>query len=162
MSSRECSDFEPAVINTMLHAAENGFKRCTLPKCFSKGSFHDLCALSFHSIRFRPSSDGGTDSSAPRGRTPTRRAGSCGRTKPVFLGAVKKVGAWSSCPVVGLRRGRRRERNIMVEIQKFCKMLSRVSGHGKSFGFAVSHPFCRKERHHGRTASSFEAGGVQG
>ena len=74
-----------------------------------------------------------------------------GRAKPVFLGAVKKVGAWSGRPGVGLRQGRRRERNVMAEIQKFRKMLSRAGGHGKSFGFAVSHPFTGKDDTMART-----------
>ena len=55
-------------------------------------------------------------------------------------------------PVVGLRQGRRRDRNITVEIQKFCKMLSLKFGHGKSVGFGINHPFYRKGRHHDRDA----------
>ena len=43
--------------------------------------------------------------------------------------------------VVGLRQGRRRERNIVVGIRKFCKSLPREGGHGVSGGYATCH--CR-------------------
>ena len=49
-----------AIVNAVPYVLENGFKRCTPPKRLSKGSFRELFALSFHSMRFRPLSDGGT------------------------------------------------------------------------------------------------------
>ena len=152
----------------MPHAAENSFKRCTAVVITQRLISRIMCiVVSFNafSTAFRWRHWFPRLLPAERRRAARDRIG---RTRPVFLRALKKVGAWSGRRLVGLRQGRQRERNIMVEMQKFCKKLSRGSGHGKSFGFAVSHPFTGKDdtmagtHHHSKRAAfkaEFERGG---
>ncbi len=141
----------------MPHAAENSSKRCTAVVITQRLISRIMCiVVSFHAFstafRWRHRL-----LAAGRRRAARDRAG---RTRLASFGARKKVGTWSGCPGGGLRQDQWRERNIMVEIQKFCKMLSRGSGHGKSVGFAVSHPFTGKDdtmagtHHHSKRARS--------
>ena len=57
-----------------------------------------------------------------------------------------------SVPGIGLVACAMLIAEMPIMFQKFCKMFSLRTGHGKSFGFGINHPLNRKGRHHDRDA----------